>query len=314
VKGIRSFMGLCNFFRHHIPDFSIIAAPLFKLTRQDSGYHSGPLTKEALTAFQMLQEQLTKQPTLAFPRPDQEYLLITNAYLPDQNSPGGLCANLAQRNHLGQIQIISHASRQLRENEKNYTKFLLETAAAAWGMDNFRFTLYRDLATETTLGTTQLKTLNRLRNTMIDHDFKTLDRQKADLPGHLKKRQTRNEPELPRQDQAFNKVIHVDLIDIDHSSSDASARAILSIMDDTRTLTWLAVLADDRIDSVATTIWHQWCQPYGNPETIRSNRGKVWTSKLESRINNLGPLEPKITCRSEKESFNPEIRQQWQQT
>ncbi len=102
----------------------------------------------------MLQNQLAKQPTLAFPRPDQEYLLITNAYLPDPNSPGGLCANLAQRNNLGQIQIISHASRQLRENEKNYTKFLLETPAAAWGMDNFneylkgsQFTLYRDLTT-----------------------------------------------------------------------------------------------------------------------------------------------------------------------
>jgi hypothetical protein len=73
-------------------------------------------------------------------------------------------------------------------------------------------------------------------------------------------------------------------------------------------------MADDQIDSVATTIWHHWCQPYGNPETIRSNRGQVWTSKLESRINNLGPLEPKITCRSEKENFNPEIRQQWQQS
>jgi len=96
VKGIRSFMGLCNFFRHHIQDFSIIAAPLFKLTRQDSEYQSGPLTREALTTFQTLQNQLAKQPALAFPRPDQEYLLITNAYLPDKNSPGGLCASLAQ--------------------------------------------------------------------------------------------------------------------------------------------------------------------------------------------------------------------------
>jgi hypothetical protein len=232
-------MGLCNFFRHHIPDFSIIAAPLFKLSRQDSGYQSGPLTKEALTAFQMLQNQLAKQPTLAFPRPDQEYFLITNAYSPDLNSPGGLCANLAQRNNLGQIQIISHASRQLRENEKNYTKFLLETAAAAWGMDNFneylqgsRFTLYRDLATETTLGTTQLKTLNRLKNTMIDHNFKTLDRQKADLPAHLKKRQTGDETEPSGQGQAFNKVIHVDLIEANNHGPDASARAILSITDD----------------------------------------------------------------------------------
>jgi hypothetical protein len=67
VKMIRSFMGLCNFFRHHIQDFAIIAAPLFKLTRQDSEYQSGPLTKAAFTAFQMLQNQLSKQPALAFP-------------------------------------------------------------------------------------------------------------------------------------------------------------------------------------------------------------------------------------------------------
>jgi hypothetical protein len=46
-------------------------------------------------------------------------------------------------------------------------KFLLETAAAAWGMDNFneylngsKFTLYKDPIPETSLGTTQLKMLN----------------------------------------------------------------------------------------------------------------------------------------------------------
>ncbi len=149
---------------------------------------------------------------------------------------------------------------------------------------------------------------------MIDHDFKTLDRQKADLPDSLQKSQIENEPKLSGLDQAFNKIIHVDLIDANHHGPNASARAILSITDNTRTFTRLAVLTDDKIDSVATTIWHHWCQPYGNPETILSNRGKVWTSKLENRINNLKPFEPKITCRSEKETFNPEIRQQWQQS
>jgi hypothetical protein len=111
-------MGLCNFFRHHIQDFAIIAAPLFKLTSQDSDYQSGLLTDVALRAFKTLQTQLSKQPALAFPRHDWNYLLITNAYLPNQDSPGGLCANLAQRNQQGKIQIISHASRQLKENEK----------------------------------------------------------------------------------------------------------------------------------------------------------------------------------------------------
>ena len=169
IKGIRSFTGLCNFFRHHIQNFAIIATPLFKLTRQDSEYQSGPLTGTALTAFQTLQDQLSKQPALAFPRHDWKYLLITNTYPPIQDFPGGICANLAQRHNQGKIQIISHASRQFKENEKNYTRFLLETAAATWGMDNFneylkgsKFTLYKDQTSEATLGTTQLKRLNRL--------------------------------------------------------------------------------------------------------------------------------------------------------
>ena len=105
-------------------------------------------------------------------------------------------------------------------------------------MDNFneylkgsRFTLYRDLTTETTLGTTQLKTLNRLRNTMIDHDFKTMDRQKAELPHILKKSQLKHGSEI---DQAFNEVIHVDLIDANYPTPGASTPALLSITDHTR--------------------------------------------------------------------------------
>jgi hypothetical protein len=39
--------------------------------------------------------------------------------------------------------------------------------------------------------------LNRLRNTMIDHDFEIQDRQKADLPDFLKKRQTEEGPVNP---------------------------------------------------------------------------------------------------------------------
>jgi len=37
VKSIRPFVGLCNFFQNHIQNFAITAAPLFKLTRQNSG-------------------------------------------------------------------------------------------------------------------------------------------------------------------------------------------------------------------------------------------------------------------------------------
>jgi hypothetical protein len=51
VKTIRSLVGLCNFFRTHIKDFAVIAAPLFKLTCKDSGYKGGPLPESAMDAF-----------------------------------------------------------------------------------------------------------------------------------------------------------------------------------------------------------------------------------------------------------------------
>jgi hypothetical protein len=187
-------------------------------------------------------------------------------------------------------------------------------------MDNFneylkgsKFTLYRDLATETTLGTTQLKTSNRLRNTMIDHDFKVQDRQKADLPDFLKKRQMWEGREDPEQNRAFNKVIHVDLINADTNTTEILGKTILSITDDTRTFTQVAVIANSGIDLTVSAIWHSWCQPYGPPETIMFNQGKVRTSKLESHINNFMPLAQKISCRSKKDTFNQDIQQQWRQ-
>jgi len=223
---------------------------------------------------------------------------------------------LAQRNENGKIQVISHASRQLKENERNYTKFLLETAAAAWGMDNFneylnssRFILYRDPITETTLGTTQVKTLNRLKTMMNDHEFETKDKQKSDLPDFLKKGQNIAKPGRVSGTMALNKMVHVDTINT-HTKPD---KMIITITDDSRTFSTSAVISDSRPNSTISAIWNYWCQPYGYPETISFKQGKVQTSKLEKMINDLAPLEQRVSCRSRKDTFNTEIERQWQQ-
>ncbi len=114
---------------------------------------------------------------------------------------------------------------------------------------------------------------------MIDHDFEIQDQQKADLLKSLKKDQIEEGRESPRQDRAVNKIIHVDLINANPHRPGDSNLTILSITDDTRTLNQLTVLNNNRIDSTAAAIWQHWCQPYGPPETILSNQGKVWTSK-----------------------------------
>jgi hypothetical protein len=89
IKMVRSFVGLCNFVRTHIKDFAIIAAPLFKVTRKDSGYKSGPLPPDAQHAFRVLQQQLTSDPVMAFPRSDRQYALITDAATGSADFTGG---------------------------------------------------------------------------------------------------------------------------------------------------------------------------------------------------------------------------------
>jgi hypothetical protein len=96
VKTIRSFVGLCNFFWTHIKDFTVIAAPLFRLTRKDSGYKGGPLPDAAMGAFINFRKQLISEPVMAFPRVDHQNALITDAATGTANTPGGLGAILTQ--------------------------------------------------------------------------------------------------------------------------------------------------------------------------------------------------------------------------
>jgi hypothetical protein len=70
---------------------------------------------------------------------------------------------------------------------------------------------------------------------MIEHDFKIRNRQEADLPDFLKKRQNKEETGISGQNQAFNKVIHVDLIKADPHSTTVPEQTIISITDNTRT-------------------------------------------------------------------------------
>jgi len=97
VKTIHSFVGLCNFFRTHIKHFAIIAAPLFRLTRKDSGYKGGPLPKEAIDAFCILKNSLVSEPVMAFPRADRQYALITDAATGLADTAGRLGVILTQK-------------------------------------------------------------------------------------------------------------------------------------------------------------------------------------------------------------------------
>ena len=59
-----------------IPKYSDIARPLTNLTRKDIPFE---WSKACQAAFEMLKEYLLKEPILKYPKPDQPYILYTDA-------------------------------------------------------------------------------------------------------------------------------------------------------------------------------------------------------------------------------------------
>jgi hypothetical protein len=270
-------------------------------------------TQSSATGLSSTPDPTVQATSIGFPKIRSEQP-VDNQCLHTRSRPSrGTVRNLGPEDELNRIKIISHGSRQLKENEKNYTKFLLETAAAAWGMDNFneylkglKFTLYKDQITEQNLGTTQVKTLNRLKTAMSEHPFKTRNRQKPDLPDFLKQGQTNALQTLIGNPVNFNKVIHVDSF----HTREQPEKVIITITDDSTAFSVSTIISNNNVTSTITALQEQWFRTYGYPETISFKQGKVQVSKLEKKINDLAPLEQKVTCRSRMNTFNTEVEQQ----
>ena len=62
VRGVRGFLGFCNYYRQFIDGYSRIAEPLTRLTRKDQPFH---WTLECQHAFEQLKDTLIKAPLLA---------------------------------------------------------------------------------------------------------------------------------------------------------------------------------------------------------------------------------------------------------
>jgi hypothetical protein len=175
VKELRSFCGLANYFRSYIVQFAIKAAPLFRLTRQDSDWKGGELPPEASKAFLGLRDEISSRPVMAYPNATGQYHLFVDATLGDKNNSGGLGAVLMQDQEVGLRKPLAYASRRLDKHKRNYPVFLAEMQAAVFGMEQFhhflitgRFALYTDHRPLCKLSSVHVKTLNRLQLKMTE--------------------------------------------------------------------------------------------------------------------------------------------------
>ncbi|CAB5212107.1 unnamed protein product [Rhizophagus irregularis] len=129
VTEVRSFLGLCSYYRRFIKDFSKIAKPLHNLTKKDEKFE---WKKEQQEAFDILRTKLTENPILVYPDFDKEFILITDG------SKMGLGAVLAQMNEENKEAVIAYASRSTVGAEKNYPPTELECLAVFWGIKHFQ--------------------------------------------------------------------------------------------------------------------------------------------------------------------------------
>ena len=131
-KQLRQFLGLANYYRRFVPDYSKIAEPLHKLLRKGATYNWNTACHEAFTE---LKHRLVTPPVLTYPDFKLPFLLYTDA------SDFALGAVLSQVQD-GKERVVSYWSRQLTKPERGYSTTEREALAAVSAVKEFYPYLY----------------------------------------------------------------------------------------------------------------------------------------------------------------------------
>ncbi|GFT37120.1 retrovirus-related Pol polyprotein from transposon 17.6 [Trichonephila clavipes] len=132
LRELRSFRGLCTYYRKFVKGFSNIAGPLHKLTESKQKFQ---WTKECEDSFLQLKEALTSSPILIYPQPDKPFILDTDA----SNETVG--AVLSQEID-GQERVVAYWSKCLSKPERNYCVTRKELLAIVKAIEHFHHYLY----------------------------------------------------------------------------------------------------------------------------------------------------------------------------
>ena len=111
VTHVRAFLGLSGFYRRFISKYSIIAKPLYHLTKKDVQFK---WTTECQEAFDTLKTALSRESVLAFPDFNKPFVLATDA------SKQGIGACLSPDQD-GELRPVRFAGRGLSKAEAHYT-------------------------------------------------------------------------------------------------------------------------------------------------------------------------------------------------
>lgn len=129
---VRSFLGLCTYYRKFVLGFANIAKPLTKLTEDGRDF---VWDADCQDAFGRLKQALTTAPILSYPQTSGKFILDTDA---SNTAIGGVLSQVQN----GQEKVIGYFSKVLSKPERNYCVTRRELLAAVKSMEHFYKYLY----------------------------------------------------------------------------------------------------------------------------------------------------------------------------
>lgn len=130
IKDVRSFIGMCSYYRKHVKDFAKIAHPLSELIK--TGTNKITWLDQHEESFNKLKKCLISEPLIIhFDDNKHVYLTIDASIM-------GLGACIEQPDDTNTLHPVGYASRKLLDSEKTYSSTTLELLGLCFGIQYFR--------------------------------------------------------------------------------------------------------------------------------------------------------------------------------
>ena len=133
LERVRSFLGLCSYYRRFVAKFAHIATPLNDLCVKGVDVAEQSQSPECQDAIKRLIDSITSEPVLAPPRYDRPFIVKTDAA-----STEGIGGVLSQADDEGHERVIAYYGRRLNKHERRYTVTEIELLAALESIRHWR--------------------------------------------------------------------------------------------------------------------------------------------------------------------------------
>ena len=140
VKSIKTFLGMCGYYRALIPHFASIAAPLYSLLKKDAKF----IWSENCHTVKSLKKALVSNPVRRRPDFNRQFIVVTDA------SVVGFGCVLEQVDDSSKSYVIEYGSKMFNKCQLNYPVIEKEAYAIIWALHHWEhYLLYKHFILKT---------------------------------------------------------------------------------------------------------------------------------------------------------------------